>query len=404
MAHTTPAASATDRPDVLVVGLGAMGSATLLHAARAGVRALGIDRLHPPHTMGSSHGESRITRLAIGEGADYVPLVHRSHEIWRELETESGESLYHACGGLVIGPGNGAGPMHGQADFLGQTIALAGRHGIAHERLDADRIAARWPQFQLRGDERGYFEPSAGYLRPEACIATQLALAQAAGAQVRGGERLLSWRQEAGGTVILTDRRSYRPGIAVFCLGPWLAGILARQVAGRADGAAATGPALPPLRVTRQHLHWFGSTAPGLYAEQRFPIFIWNWGTGAGEVFYGFPDLGRGVKVATEADTPADPELALREPDPGQAETMYRQHVHGRLRALDPARRESCTCLYTEIPAARFWIDRLDTRGPLIVSACSGHGFKHSAAIGEAVARWALSGARPSVLAPFAAR
>lgn len=373
-------------PDVLIMGLGAMGSATLMHAAGQGATVLGIDRHAPPHTHGSTHGESRITRLAVGEGAEYVPLVRRSHMLWRELEALSGESLYRACGGLVMGSGE-ASPMHGQRNFFDSTVAVARAHGIAHELLDAAGIAARWPQFGLCGNERGYFEPEAGYLRPEACVAAQLAQAQARGAQIHTGERLLGWRQEAGGMVIETDRATYHPGTAVFCLGAWLPGIV---------------PA-PALRVTRQVLHWFDADAREDYREDRFPIFIWNWGPGDGEVYYGFPDLGGGVKVATEAHADCDPDAVDRVVSDAQTDAMYQRHVRDRLRGVQPRSLRAATCLYTEAPGARFWIDRLPGSGPIVVSACSGHGFKHSAAVGEAVADWALRGARPAVLAPFSA-
>jgi sarcosine oxidase len=377
-------------PDLLVIGLGAIGSATLLHATGHGASVLGIDRHTPPHAHGSTHGESRITRLAIGEGADYVPLVRRSHALWRQIEAASGRALYRACGGLVLARAGGASPMHGQASFYDSTVAVARAHGIAHETLDARAIAARWPQFQLEGDERGYFEAEAGYVRPEACVDVQLALARERGAVVHTGERLLDWREDAHGLRIDTDRGTYRPGNAVIAAGAWLPGLL---------GASAH-----PLRVTRQVLHWFQPETAADYADARFPIFIWNWGRGAGEVFYGFPDLGGGVKVATETDTPCDPDEADRNVPESESAAMHARHVVGRLRGLSAQRVRAATCLYTEAPDARFLIDRIGARGPIVASACSGHGFKHSTAIGEALAQWALGAERPTVLAPFAAR
>lgn len=371
-------------PDVLVLGLGAMGAATLLHASGQGASVLGIDRYQPPHTHGSTHGESRITRLAIGEGAEYVPLVQRSHQLWRDLETATGESLYHACGGLIMSSGDAA-PMHGQASFFDNTVAVAKAHGIGHDLLDADAIAARWPQFQLTGSERGYFEAEAGYLRPEACVAAQLAEATARGARIRTGERFLSFSQDARGVLVQTDRNVYRPGVAVLCLGAWLPGLLR----------------IPALRVTRQVLQWFEVQHPADYAPERFPIFIWNWGQSADQVFYGFPDLGGGVKVAAESHDSCDPDQVDREVSAASIEAMYRWHIQGRLRGVLPEARRAATCLYTEAPGSRFWIDRYPNNGPIVVSACSGHGFKHSAAIGEALAAWALRGQRPDVLAPF---
>lgn len=381
-------------PDLLVIGLGAVGSATLFHAAGQGAEVVGIDRFDPPHQHGSTHGESRITRLAVGEGAEYVPLVQRSHRLWRELEAASGQPLYRACGGLVLARGGGVSPMHGQASFFDQTVTVARDHGISHQCLDAPAIAARWPQFLLAGDEVGYYEPDAGYLRPEACVAAHLALARQRGAEIRCGERLLGWRIESGGLCVETDHASYRPGAAVLCVGAWLPGLLAKQ---------ALCAAAPRLQITRQVLHWFEPDDPAAFSEARFPIFIWSWGSAAGEVFYGFPDLGNGIKVATEHDARCDPDHVDRVVSAAESAAMHAGHVAGRLRGVTTRLRRAACCLYTEAPGARFLVERLEQGGPIIVSACSGHGFKHSAALGEAVASWGLTTHRPRTLLPFAA-
>ncbi len=152
--------------DVIVVGLGAMGSAAMYQLAKRGSRVLGIDQFSPPHTRGSTHGETRITRQAIGEGEEYVPLVLRSNEIWREIERETGEILFTANGGLIIGDLQATNGNHGSKNFLLQTIAAAKVHGIAHEILDCDALKRRFPQFHFKGNETGYYEPGAGFLRP----------------------------------------------------------------------------------------------------------------------------------------------------------------------------------------------------------------------------------------------
>ena len=170
--------------DVIVVGLGAMGSASLYQLARRGARVIGIDRFHPPHVHGSSHGESRITRQAIGEGEEYVPFVLRSHEIWRDLEADTGEALLFQVGGLLMTRESGSARHHGQGDFVGQSIAAARRFGIAHEILGVREIQERFPPFRLVGDEIGYYEPGAGYVRPERCVAAQLDRARAHGPAV----------------------------------------------------------------------------------------------------------------------------------------------------------------------------------------------------------------------------
>src|SRR5438067_9040702 len=173
------------RAEVIVVGLGAMGAAVSWQLARRGVRVIALDRYAPPHDRGSSHGESRITRLAVGEGDEYVPLVRRSHELWREIEAESGQTLLTQTGGIVIGAP--------ESDFLQRTREIAARHGIAHQTLDGAELRTRFPMFAAGELACAYYEPEAGYVRPEAAVAAQLGLATRAGAHLRLGEPLLEW-------------------------------------------------------------------------------------------------------------------------------------------------------------------------------------------------------------------
>ena len=363
--------------DVVVIGLGAVGSATLHKLALAGVRAVGIDQFHPPHDKGSTHGESRITRLAVGEGVDYAPLVRRSHEIWRELEAESGEQLFLQTGGLIIGPRSGAANHHGKDDFVRRTIAIAEQHGIAHEVLDADGIRERFPQFGLRGDELGFHEPTAGMVFPERCVAVQLRLAERLGAALYLGETVQAVRSRGDGVEVRTDRRTVHAGKAVLAAGPWLPGFAGGQLAQVA-------------RVHRQTLHWFEAADPAVYAPGRFPVFIWMHGDSEEDYLYGFPSLpGTGtVKVASEryADT-TDPEMVDRHVSEAESAEVFHRHVRGRLAGVGPARQRASVCLYTVTPDAGFIVDGLpDHPGVLVASACSGHGFKHSAALGEVLA------------------
>ena len=368
--------------DVVVVGLGAVGSAALHRLAGAGARAVGIDRFHPPHDQGSSHGESRITRLAVGEGAAYAPLVRRSHEIWRELEAASGESLLLQTGGLVMGPREGGASHHGKDDFVRRTIAVATQHAIPHEVLDATAIASRFPQFELQGDEIACFEPSAGLVFPERCIATQLRLATGLGAQVYGGERVTSVVETSAGVAVHTDRRVLHAARVILTAGPWLpdlAGGRLREVAS----------------VYRQTLHWFAVHDPAEYAPGRFPVFIWMHGASETDYFYGFPVLPgtRSVKVATEQYAEAvDPDTVDRAVPAAESAEVFQQHVAGRLRRVTADVQRSAACLYTVTPDRGFIIDALPGRsGVLMASACSGHGFKHSAAVGELLASQAIA-------------
>lgn len=369
-----------------------MGSATLFRLARCGIDVVGVDQYSPPHAHGSTHGETRITREAVGEGAVFVPLAMRSHVLWREIERETGRHLFRQCGGLVLARAGGPSRMHGQLDFLGNTIKLAAQFGIAHELLDAGAIQSRYPQLLLTGDESGYFEPGAGYLLPEACVTAQLELARAAGARIRFGEQVRAIRTEGGRALVETDQAAYSPGVTIVCAGPWMPQLMVGKLSRN-------------WVVRRQVLHWFDSVNPRDYAPERFPIFIWHWGSADTDVFYGFPDVGGGVKVATEQIiVHTTPQTVVREVDPCESESMFNVHVSGRLRGMKAGAVKSATCLYTNLPDANFLIDRLpDCPGVIVVSACSGHGFKHSAAIGEAVAEMAMTNSTPAILKAFSA-
>lgn len=377
--------------DVIVIGLGAFGSATACQLARRGASVLGIDRHAPPHDFGSSHGATRITRLAIGEGEVYVPFVRRSHAIWRELEAATGASLYQATGGLVMGRPDAASSHLHKPDFVRRTIDVARRHGIAHELLDAAAIRARFPPFAVEDDVLGYYEPEAGVLRPEACIAAQLDEARRLGARLFMDERVEAIEAAPGGVEVRTDRGRYAAARAVVTAGAWVPGLVG-------------GPWAKRLRVMRQVLHWFRPVDPAPYAAGRMPVFIWMHGRGDDDSMYGFPmvDGHPGVKVATEQyRETTDPDALVRAVSAEETAAMFERHVQGRLRGLMPESVHAAACMYTVSDDAGFVIDRHPSLEHVtVVSACSGHGFKHSAAIGEALAA-RLCGSDEGSLRPF---
>lgn len=386
-------AAAASRPDVAVIGLGAAGSAALLQLARRGIRAVGLDRYAPPHNWGSSHGETRITRFLIGEGEAYLPLVRRSHEIWRGLEAETDETLLTLTGGLLIGPSGGSGSLHhGSSDFVGDAAATAHRAGLPHEVLDAPEVCRRYPQFRLRGDEAAVWEPNAGMLFPERCLAANLAVAARHGAELRLNEQVLDVRETAAGVEVRTERGRFEAGRAVVAAGPWLPRLLG-------------GPFARHAVPFRQVLHWFAPEAPDEYAPGRFPVFIWIHGAGPEDSFYGFPTAGTPeVKAATEQyGTPSDPDRIERDVAPAEQQAMWDRHVAGRLPGLRPLPVRSTTCTYTVTPDSGFLVDAVPGMPRVLaVSACSGHGFKHSAALGEAVAELVADGRSSIPLASFA--
>jgi sarcosine oxidase len=376
----------------LVIGLGAMGSAAVYHLAKRGRSVLGLDRFRPPHAHGSTHGETRITRQAIGEGEHYSPFAMRSHELWREIERESGRELLTPAGLLVISSAGGAATMH-VPGFLETTVAAARRYGIPHELLSAAEIRRRFPAFNVDAAEVGYFEPGAGYLRPEACVATQLALAERYGAELHYGETVLDVSQEDARVAVRTDRATYTAEQVILSAGPWLPELLGANRAW-------------PFSVTRQVLYWFaprGSIAP--FLPERFPVFIWE-PRHAGEALYGFPAIhgpAGGVKVASGAyGEPTTASAGTRAADEREIRRMYETLVAPCLPDLGSRCLKALTCLYTVTPDAGFVIDRHpESDRVLIVSPCSGHGFKLSAAIGEAVAELVSEGRSRLDLTPF---
>lgn len=376
--------------DVVVVGLGAVGSATLYQLARRGVRVVGLDRFAPPHDRGSSHGESRITRQAIGEGEQYVPFVLRSHDIWRALEAETGQSLLFPVGGLFLGRERGRAEHHGQKDFIGRTVEAARRYDIAHEVLDAAEVQRRFPPFRLVGDELAYWEPGAGFLAPERCVATQLAQARTFGAVVHTDESATTIVPRAGGADVVTDRDTYVCGHIVVAAGAWLPSLLG-------------GPFPKLLQVWRQVLCWFETETPAAFASDRFPVFIWIHGGGPGDYFYGIPIVTNGVKLAGEQFSEATaPDRMRREVAPEEIADVYRRHVRGRLVGVTERSVAAAACFYTTTPDSHFIVDRHpETDRVLIASPCSGHGFKHSAALGEAIAERLTTGASRLDLSPF---
>ncbi|OZI36940.1 N-methyltryptophan oxidase [Bordetella genomosp. 10] len=381
------------RVDVAVIGLGAMGSATLYQLAKRGVKAIGIERYAAPHALGSSHGETRITRQAVGEGPDYVPLVLASHRIWRELEAATGASLLNACGTLIMSPRDNKALHHGMPDFVSRSIKSATAFDIPHEVIDSAEIARRFPQFVgLSGREWACYEPGGGYVRPEACIEAQLGRARALGAEIRSNTVVQSVAQEAGGVRIVTDQGVILADRAVVSAGSWCADLLG-------------GPFERLLTVTRQLLHWYEIEDVSAYGAAASPVFIWMHGERETDYFYGFPPSAGDprLKVATEQyATSTTPYAMDREVAPEESAAMYRDHVQGRLAGVTPRVAKAAACLYTVTPDRRFIIDRHPEQDRItVISACSGHGFKHSAGIGEAVAQSVAEGRSDVDLAPF---
>ncbi len=372
--------------DVLVIGLGAVGSSALYQAAKLKARAIGIDRFAPPHDQGSSHGDTRITRQAIGEGREFVPLVLRSNQIWEELEAATGRSLMTRCGCLVLASPNMPGQHHGSTSFLQDTIDTAREFGIEHEALSAVEVLRRYPQFRLRGDEVGYFEPGAGFVRPEECIDAQLDLARRHGAQSLVNEAVTEIVAARDTVEVRTDRATYSAAHVIVTAGAWIPMLLGDEYRNL-------------FRIYRQRLCWFAiAKNADRFAPGRFPVFIWITGNQPRDMMYGFPAINGsdgGMKIATEQyEKTVDPDAAPRDVAACEIAGLYNEYIAPRFPDVSRECLRSATCLYTVTPDAKFIVDRFHNCDNVwFASACSGHGFKHSAAIGEALARKALGAA-----------
>jgi sarcosine oxidase len=351
--------------DVAVVGLGAMGSAAVLALARRGRRVIGIDRFAPGHAFGSSHGTTRIIRLGYFEHPSYVPLLRRAYALWRELEAACGRPLLRTTGIAEIGPPDGT--------LVSGTLAAARLHELPHTVLAASDLMRRLP-FQVPDGYVGVLQPDGGILLPEPAIQAQLALALAAGAELRMGERVRGIAPVGEGVRISTDRGDVEAGAAIVAAGPWMKQLL---------------PDLSlPLRVTRQVMAWFEPRQSELFAADRFPVFLLESPHG---LHYGFPLDDLGVKVAKHhhGDETVDPDTCDRAVSSAD-EAMIRAGLAAHLPAANGLLRTTRTCLYTMTPDHHFIIDRA---GPIVIaSACSGHGFKFAPVVGEIVADLAMDG------------
>ena len=369
MPHTT---------DVIVVGLGAMGSAALFHLAQRGIRVAGFDRFAPPHDMGSTHGLSRIIREAYYEHPRYVPLVQRAYELWADLERRAARRLFHQTGGLMIGRRNSV--------LVSGALRSAREHHLAHELLTAEAARSRFPGFAVPDDMVAFFEPRAGVLDPEGCVDAHLTLAAASGAEVHVDEPVSAWRDERGRIRVRTASGDFDAARLALCAGAWTPDLLNDDSVG--------------LRVERQVMHWFTPKRdPELFTPARCPIAMIEYAPD--RVFYVVPDSGDGVKAAIhhEGET-TTPDAVRREVDQRDIDRVTRL-VAMYLPAAAGSRRRSATCLYTNTPDGHFLVaPHIRHEQVLIVSACSGHGFKFASAIGEAVADILMNVDRPD-LAPF---
>ena len=356
--------------DVIVLGLGGMGSATLHHLARRGVRVLGLERFDLMHEYGSSHGLTRIIRLAYWEHPTYVSLLRRSYELWRELERDSGERLLHITGSIDAGPRDGK--------VFGGALRSSELHGLPHEVLDGAELHRRYPGYRLPHETHCLLQPEGGFLLPERCNVAHVALAQAHGADVRCREQVLDWDAGGGRVWVRTSRGQHEAGRLVVCAGAWASRML---------------PELDRLAVPeRQVLAWLQPTRPALFELGAFPVF--NLEVDEGH-YYGFPSfLLPGFKFGRyhHRGEVVDPDAWRREPDEEDEELL---RAFARRYFPDGAGPTMMlkTCMFTNTPDRHFILD-LHPEHPEVAIAAgfSGHGYKFCSVIGEIMADLAQDG------------
>ncbi|MDB4906692.1 MAG: dependent oxidoreductase [Gemmatimonadetes bacterium] len=360
--------------DVAVVGLGAMGSATLRQLAKRKVRCVGIDQYEPPHTLGSTHGRSRIIREAYYEHPLYVPFIQRAYELWDELERDSKRSLFSRTGGIMCGPEQGV--------LFQGALASARTHGLRHEVLTARDVRHRFPAYAPNDDHVALYEPRAGVLKPEAIVEANLDQAVFGGAKMLTNTLVRGWSSRRDGIEIRTSSGLVQCETLVLAMGPWLPAMIAELKL--------------PLVVERQLSHWFEPLVDDdRYGPGKCPIGLFE--DDAGHLFATFPDMGDGVKCGAHHDgafvTPDTVNRVVGLVEQDEARKQLRSVMPG----AAGKHRESRVCLYTDTPDAHFILDRHPGESRvLLASPCSGHGFKFSSAVGEVMADLA-TGRTPSV-------
>jgi sarcosine oxidase len=351
---------------ILLAGLGAVGSAAAWRLAELGHQVVAFDRFAPPHPHGSTHGDSRITRVTAWEGAEYVPLVQRAFALWPELEQHAGERLLVRTGGVFLGPPSDR--------LIAGSRASAIPHAVPFEELSAAAVHDRWPWLTPSAQQVGFFDPGAGMLFPERIVRAELARARILGAELHLDEPVLSWRADGEGVEVRTAKGAYRGDRLILATGAWMQHEL-----------AALGV---ELKVERLSLHWFAEQPARPFRPEDTPILVM-----ADEVTHAtavFPALDGAIKVAThgggEFVSAEKVDRTIRPAEIASARAVLDRFVPG----IAGAHLRSTTCLYSNTPDGQFILDRHPVHPQVVLgSPCNGFGFKFSAASGEALARLA---------------
>jgi len=357
--------------DLIVIGVGGMGSATVYHAARRGLSVLGLEQFDIPHAQGSSHGVNRIIRLAYYEHPSYVPLLRRAYELWRELENHAGERLLIVTGSIDAG--------HAESRTVQGSLLSCKQHHLPHELLDAAALRTRFPGYQLAADMVGVYQADGGFLLCEECVVAHVMAAQALGAEVHARERVVEWRSDEQGVSVTTTRGTYRGRKLVVTAGAW---------------ARTMVPALHRLAVPeRQVLIWAQPRKPDYFRLGAFPVFNFEAPEGR---FYGFPVFGiPGFKLGKyhhRGEHVDDPDRMDRECHT-EDEEVLREGIRRYFPDADGPTMAMKACMFTNSPDEHFIIDRLPDQPHVAIAAgFSGHGFKFCSVIGEIMTELVVDG------------
>ena len=357
--------------DVIVLGVGAMGASACYHLASRGAAVLGLEQFDIPNDQGSAHGQSRAFRMCYFEHPNYVPLLRRAYELWRELEQVSERKLLHITGGIWFGPAD--------CELIAGSRDAAVTHGLAHEWIEHDELAKRYPQFTVPDEYVGFYEPQAGLLLPEMIITAYAESAARHGAVLRSHEPIVKWRANARGVNVETTQGTYEAEHLIVCAGPWSSRVL--------DEIGVE------LSVTRQIAIWVQPPEAESFGLGALPI--WAIDRPAGGMYYGFPILPdkAGFKLSVHCPGPStDPDTIDRVAQ-GDEMNELREMLGRFIPGADGPLLASSVCMYTNTPDAHFVLDRHPQHANVTI-ACgfSGHGFKFASVIGEALADLALDG------------
>jgi sarcosine oxidase len=356
--------------DAIVVGVGGMGSATVYQLARRGQRVLGLEQFDIPHDFGSSHGITRIIRMAYPEGAAYVPLLRRAYELWRDLEARSGERLLVVTGCVDAGAPDSA--------TVRGSLETCREFGLEHQVLDAKSLHEKFPGYRFPEGMAAVLQPDGGFLLPERCIVNYAGVAHALGAEIHTRERVIRWDTSGGGVEVRTDRESYRARRLVITAGPW---------------ASQLCPILRNFAIPeRQVILWAQALRPELFQLGIFPVFNLEAREGR---FYGCPEFGvPGFKIGKyhHRRENVDPVSIDREIHP-EDEAVLREGIRRYFPDADGPALEMKTCMFTNSPDEHFILDaHPEAENVYIAAGFSGHGFKFASVVGEIMTDLALDG------------